>query len=173
MNTHLSEQNPPFLETQAAADRQRRMLQHITHLSQTIGGRGSCTPQEKEACQVTQAVMQELGLSAVNLEPFQANRSTYLPFALAFGAALVGSLAALLIPGQILFMIAAVVNALGATGMLAETNLSPNWMQWLLPKAASHNAVGVWTPHGDIKKQVVLCAHVDTHRTPIFYSSEN
>lgn len=149
------------------------MLEHIAYLSQTIGARGSCTSKEKEACQYTQAVMQALGLSAVNLESFQANQSTYLPFALAFGAALVGSLAALFIPAQTVFIVATALNALGAAGMLAETNLSTNWMQWLLPKAASHNSVGVFKPQGDIKKQVVLCAHVDTHRTPIFYSSES
>ncbi len=171
MNNHIPPPDLSETEKQAAEYRHQRMLQHIAYLSQTIGGRGSCTPQEKEACQYTQAVMQELGLTAVNLESFQANRSTYLPFALAFGAALLGALVALFIPGQVSFVVAVVLNALGAAGMLAETDLSINWMQWLLPKSASQNAVGVCKAHGDIKKQVVLCAHVDTHRTPVFYSS--
>lgn len=149
------------------------MLEHIKFLSQDIGSRGSCTPQEEQACRYTKDFLQSLDLNSITLDHFQAIPSTYQPFALAFGIALLGALAALFIPAQTIFIVAAVLNALGAAGMLAETNLSPNWMQWLLPKAVSHNAVGVWKPHGEVSRQVVLCAHVDTHRTPIFYSSES
>jgi hypothetical protein len=67
---------------------------------------------------------------------------------------------------------AAVLSALGAWAMLAETNFTDNWTRWLLPKGASQNAVGIVPPNGKIKHRVVLCAHVDSHRTPIFYASK-
>jgi hypothetical protein len=44
-------------------------------------------------------------------------------------------------------------------------------MRWLLPSADSQNAVGVISPAGEVRNRAVLCAHLDTHRTPIFYSS--
>jgi hypothetical protein len=194
-------------QAQPPTSRQQRMLQHITFLSQNIGGRGSCTEQEEQACQYAARMMQAQGLESISIDNFQANPSTYRPFALAFGAALLGSLAALLFPGSISFAIAAFLNGLGAIGMLAETNLTSNWMQWLLRKtsdrnvsdpeagrnnsdgeftdgsnisgnptngkhAVGHNAVGRYYPKKSIHNQIVLCAHIDTHRTPIFYSSK-
>jgi hypothetical protein len=45
-------------------------------------------------------------------------------------------------------------------------------MRLLLPKAASQNAVGLLRPVGTAQRRVVLCAHLDTHRTPVFYSSK-
>ena len=67
---------------------------------------------------------------------------------------------------------AAVLSALGAWAMLAETDFTNNWARWLLPKGVSQNAVGVIPPTGETKSRVVLCAHVDTHRTPVFYASK-
>ena len=68
--------------------------------------------------------------------------------------------------------VAAFFSALGAWGMLAETDFTANWMRWPLPTADSHNAVGLIPPAGEVKGRAVLCAHLDTHRTPVFYSSE-
>jgi hypothetical protein len=44
-------------------------------------------------------------------------------------------------------------------------------MRWLLPRAHSVNAVGRIAPSASVEHRVVLAAHLDTHRTPIFYSS--
>jgi hypothetical protein len=68
---------------------------------------------------------------------------------------------------------AALLSTLGAWGMLAETDLAPHWLRWVLPKANSHNAVGVVRPSGTVRRRAVLCAHLDTHRTPVFYSSRS
>jgi Peptidase family M28 len=65
-----------------------------------------------------------------------------------------------------------VLSGLGAWGMLAETDLARNWMRLLLPRANSQNAIGVLPPSGEVRHRAVLCAHLDTHRTPIFYSSK-
>ncbi len=175
MRESPSNHTPPLGETQAVKSLRQLLISHISFLTQEIGGRGSCTPQENRACQYVFSVMQDLGLTQVMREPFKTNRSTYLPFALAFGVALTGTLIALLFSNSLAFAIAALLNGLGAMGMLAETNLLANWMRWLLPKVGSCNVVGVWEPceaQNEIRNQVVLCAHIDTHRTPIFYSSK-
>ncbi|MGC9332912.1 MAG: M28 family peptidase [Anaerolineae bacterium] len=144
---------------------------HIHHLAEGIGGRGSCTPAEYQAAEYVAQEMDNLGVTSVKLEPFQALPSTYWPYALAFAAALLGTFLAW-IPGDRWAMAAAsLLNAMGAWGMLAETDFAANWMRCLLPRATSHNAVGVLPASGESRCAVVLCAHLDTHRTPIFYSS--
>lgn len=149
-----------------------RALDHIRYLSETIGGRGSCTPSERQAAEYAAEQMRLLGVHGPRLEPYQGAPSTYRPYALAFTVALLGTLLVWLIPGRGTMVVAALLSALGAWGMLAETDFSANWMRWLLPKAGSQNAVGAIPPTGDVEHKVVLCAHLDSHRTPIFYSSK-
>jgi hypothetical protein len=144
---------------------------HIRHLAEEIGGRGSCTPGEERAAEYVAQEMASLGVTAVRLEPFRALPSTYWPYALAFALALLGTTLVWIPGGRWLMALGALFNALGAWGMLAESDFSPNWMRWLLPKSTSQNAVGIVPPAGEPRHSVVLCAHLDTHRTPIFYSS--
>ena len=144
---------------------------HIRHLSVAIGGRGSCTPGERQAAEYAAEQMRALGLAGVCLEPSRGAPSTYRPFVLAFLAALLGTLLAWLIGGRWALACASLLSALGAWGMFAEADLAPNWMRFLLPRAGSHNAVGILRPAETAQRRVVLCANLDTHRTPVFYSS--
>jgi hypothetical protein len=146
-------------------------LDHIGYLSETIGGRGSCTPGERQAAEYAAEQMRAIGVQNVRMEAFQGAPSTYRPYALAFSAGLLGTVMAWLLQDKLGLFLAAILNALGAWGMLAETDFSNNWTRWLLAKASSQNAVGVIAPRGEVKHRAVLCAHLDTHRTPVFYSS--
>ncbi len=146
-------------------------LCHIRYLSQQIGGRGSCTRQEREASDYVINQMNGLGLQAVKSEPFQAVPSTYWPYGLSFATACLGSALIVGLGGQDVLILAAILNLLGVWGMLAETEFAPSWTRWFLPRAASQNASGRLAPSGPVERRVVLCAHVDTHRTPLFYSS--
>ncbi len=155
----------------------QKALEHIRYLSQTLGGRGSCTPAERQAASYAAAQMHALGLAEVRLEPYRGAASTYRPYALAFAAALLGSLLAWLAGGRVAMALATLLGALSAWGMVVETDFSASWMRRLLPKADSQNALGVIPPrdpaHSHNLRRVVLCAHLDTHRTPIFYSSKS
>jgi hypothetical protein len=155
-----------------ANDYTSRALEYIRHLSVTLGGRGSCTPAEREAAEYVADQMRALGAKAVQIEPYQGAPSTYRPYALALAAAMLGTVGVWLVGGWQAVAVAAILNALGAWGMLAETDFAGNWMRWLLPRAGSQNSVGVVRPTGPVRRRVVLCAHLDTHRTPVFYSSE-
>jgi hypothetical protein len=146
-------------------------LAQVQHLAGQIGGRGSCTPVERRAAEYAAAEMRRLGAVEVSLEPFRAVPSTYWPFVLAFGAALLGTVLAWLVEGRWGLVTAALLNGLGAAGMLAETDLAGDWMRRLLPHRESQNAVGRILPVGEVRRQAVLCTHLDSHRTPIFYSS--
>ena len=146
-------------------------LDHICHLSERIGARGSCTGAERQAAEYTADQMRTMGARDVRLEPCRGAPSTYRPYVLAFLAALLGTLLVWLLRERWILAVAALLNALGAWGVLAESDLAGSWMRHLLPRATSQNAVGVLSPSGEVKHRAVLCAHLDTHRTPIFYSS--
>ena len=153
-------------------ERAEKALEKIRYLSAIIGGRGSCTPHERRAAGYTVEQMEALGVQTVRLEPFRGAPSTYRPFALIFGAAIVGTLLAWLLESTGTAALAAAINALGLWGMLAETDFATNWMRLLLPKADSQNAAGIIPARHEVRQRVLLCAHVDTHRTPVFYSSK-
>jgi hypothetical protein len=146
-------------------------LAHIRTLSQTIGGRGSCTPKERQAAEYVADQMRLLGADDVRLERYRGAPSTYRPYALALAAALAGTILVWAAPARGMLVVAALLNALGVWGMLAESDFSASWVRWFLPGADSQNAVGTLPPVGEVRQRVVLSAHLDTHRTPIFYSS--
>jgi hypothetical protein len=148
-----------------------RAINHICYLSETIGGRGSCTAGERRAGEYAAGELRACGVQKISIEPFRGLCSTYRPYVLSFGLALLGSLAAALSSERWVMAAAAVLNGMGVWGMLAESVFAGSWTHWLLPRASSQNVVGVISPASEGIRRVVLCAHLDTHRTPIFYSS--
>jgi hypothetical protein len=148
-----------------------RALEHVEYLAREIGARGSCTPQERQAAAYAAGQLRAAGARRPRLEPFRTVASTYRPYALAFTLALLGTALVAAVRGPWAMAAAALLNALGAGGMLAETDFAGNWMRRLLPKATSQNALGLIPPSGEVRRRAVLCAHLDSHRTPIFYAS--
>jgi len=149
----------------------RRAIEYIRYLSEEIGGRGSCTSKVRQALDYIANHLQASGVKQVNFELFTGTTSTYRPYALAFGSALLGTVVFWLIGGQRILIAVAILSGLAAWGMIAETDFTPNWLRWMLPTAKTHNLVGILLPTGEIQHRAVLCAHVDTHRTPVIYSS--
>lgn len=149
----------------------QQAIGHMRHLAQEIGGRGSCTAEERQAAGYVAEQMRAFGVQEVRLEPYRGAPSTYRPYILAFTAALLGTLGVWLLGGRWMMAVATILSGLGAWGMAAETDFADNWMRRLLPKAGSQNVVGVIPPAGEARRRAILCAHLDTHRTPIFYSS--
>lgn len=147
------------------------MMQTIRQLSENIGGRGSCTPNERLASEFIADQMRAFDAQNVQIEPFKSLPSTYAPYALSFAVALIGSLASLLFGGRAVLFLASIFSFLGLWGMLAETELAVSWTHWFIPRLPSQNVCGQVKPRQQIQKKVVICAHIDTHRTPIFYSS--
>lgn len=151
---------------------------HVRYLSVILGGRGSCTPVEERAARYAADRMREAGVAGVELEPFQGSPSTYRPYALALGLGALGTL--LMWIGDLLgpdiefwmLILAAILNGLGAWGMIAESDLATSWMRRLLPRAQSYNAVGIIPAAVQARQRVVLSAHLDSHRTPFFFASQ-
>jgi len=156
----------------AKSDRLLQMTQVVRHLSQGIGGRGSCTENERKAGEYLADLLHSLDVQEVRLESFQAVPSAYWPYGLAFALALAGSLASLLFGASGALTLGVIFNALGFIGMLAETELATSWTHWFLPRLTSQNVLGLIPPAGEVQRTALVCAHLDTHRTPIFYSSK-
>lgn len=150
----------------------QQALQHVHYLSQAIGGRGSCTAQERRAGEYAAEQMRQIGVKEIRAEPFTAIPSTYWGYALSFAAASTGLLIVLLSDGLGERVLAALLSLAGVWGFLAETEFAPSWTRWALSRKESQNICGVIPAEKDVWSRVVLCAHLDTHRTPIFYSSE-
>jgi len=149
-----------------------KILGHIRQLAEVIGPRGSTTTNERRAGIYVLSVLKKLGLERVGLEEFRGHPSTYQPYILAFLAALAGAALAWLFPDWRGFILVVMGAFPGAGGMLTETNLDSSWMRKALPRRKTQNVVGVVPAKKETKNKVVLCAHLDTHRTPIFYSSK-
>ncbi len=148
-----------------------RALKHLHHLAVEIGPRPPTWEGERRAAEYAAQVMRAAGLRDVRLEPFASGRSTYWPYTLAIGAGLLGNLLYLLKPGRLSALVAALLNGLGAHGFYAEANFDDNWMRRLLPVGPSQNVIGMIPPRGERRQRVVLLGHLDTHRTPVFYST--
>jgi hypothetical protein len=148
-----------------------RAMAHVHALAGKIGGRGSGTASVRLAAEYAVDQMRRFGARDAGIEPFRGVASTYQPYALAFAAALLGTLLAWVLPGRPGLAAAALLHLVGTWGMLAESDFAGNWMRRLLPAATGHNAVGMLPAFGQVQRRAVLCAHLDTHRTPVFYSS--
>ena len=145
-------------------------LAHVHALADEIGARGSCTAAEERAAAYAAEHMRCLGLQGV-VESFRGAPSTYRPYALAFVTAMLGTALVHLPGGRWAAAAAAALSALAAWGMLRETDLATDWLRRLLPRGHSQNAVCIVAPSGPVQHRAVLCAHLDSHRTPVFYSS--
>ena len=66
-------------------------MDHIRHLAETIGPRGSTTPKEAEAARYAAQVLRQIGLEPVT-ESFTSARSAWYPYALFSGLVLIGEL---------------------------------------------------------------------------------
>lgn len=145
-------------------------MDHVRYLAETIGPRGSTTPEEARAAQYAADALRSLGLEPT-VESFTSARSAWYPYVL---------FSALMLVGAVLFWIggragaiAALIVGLFAIGcVLLELAFRPNPFRAILPKGRSQN---VWTripPTSEVKNRVVLLGHLDTHRTPLVFSTD-
>jgi hypothetical protein len=146
-------------------------LNHIQQIMRTIGGRASCSPDERQAAEYVAGQITRLGVSQVRLEPFQSAKSTYWPPMIAFSTALTGVLAALLFGNRWILLIGALLNSIAVWGFWTELDLNPNWLRRFTPTGTSQNALGLILPLQEVHRRTVICAHLDTHRAPLLAST--
>jgi len=151
----------------------QRALSHIQVLAQA--GRGSATPAEKQAADYVQSHLQEMHVDDIQTQSFLGLRSIWLFFALAFGLALVGHAAYWFLRhplGDSLAMLISVI-ALAFSGYLMWNKFTfrdfP--LRTTLPHAPSQNVIGIIQPMGEVRKRLVLVAHLDSHRAVFWFAT--
>lgn len=144
-------------------------LNHVHHLSVTIGPRGSTTDQERAGHQYVQETLESLGYAPTE-EQFISALSAYQPFFLGLGATLIGW--GLFYTQGPAGALAAAVLGLGTTVSIAlELFARDNPLRWLSPVGVSQNVFAVAPAGGEPKRRAVIAAHVDSHRTPLIWAS--
>jgi hypothetical protein len=144
-------------------------MKHVRYLAETIGPRGSATPQEALAAEYAGQAMEEAGLQPVK-ETFSSVRSLWRPYALVAGLALAAEVLMWMawpLGAGLAFLL--MVVALGLA--LLELTLRPHPLRQLFPRGESQNVWARIPAARAVQQRVLLIAHLDTHRTPKMLSS--
>ena len=149
----------------------KRAMKHVAHLAGTIGARPSTGNGERLAAEYSQRELNSYSLRDVRLERFCSARSTYRPYLLAFGAALLGGAIFRLRPNRKTAILSAIAHGAAAWGFARESTLKTNWTRRVLPAAESQNVIGVVAAREKVLRRVVVFGHLDSHRTPLVYST--
>jgi hypothetical protein len=145
-------------------------MDHVRHLAEEIGPRGSATAEEKEAAIYVHERLTGLGLRPA-IESFRSARSAWLPAGL-FWSVVLASGFLFLGWGRIGAIAALVLAATGLGSILLELQFRPNLLRWILPKGESQNVWARIDAKTETREHVALVAHLDTHRTPLVFSSD-
>jgi len=151
-------------------NRSMNAMNHVRHLTEKIGPRGSTSAEEKAAAEYAHKQLASLGLRPM-IESFRSARSAWLPAALFWSIVLASGF--LFLGGGRIGAIAALILAGTSLGsILLELSFRPNLLRWILPKGESQNVWARIDAKNECREQVVLVAHLDTHRTPLVFSSD-
>lgn len=145
-------------------------MDHVRHLVEKIGPRGSTTAEEKEAAVYVHKQLTSFGLKPV-METFRGARSAWLPAAL-FWSIVLASGFLFLGGSRIGAIIALILTVFGLGSILLELVFRPNFLRWILPKAESQNIWARIEAKAEVREHVALVAHLDSHRTPLAFSSD-
>ncbi len=145
-------------------------FEHVRYLAETIGPRGSTTAGEAAGADYAFGVLERIGLRPVR-ESFRSARSAWAPFSLFFGT-VIGSGFLFLFGGRLGAIVGLVLSVVAFMSTLVEMRFRANPLRWLLPKGTSQNVWARIEAEESADQQVVLVAHLDTHRTPLVFSTD-
>jgi hypothetical protein len=146
-----------------------RILKHIEYLSKTIGSRGSCTEQERQAHDYCQKIFEDMGHES-HREPFSSHGSAYRPFIVATVLILLAE--GLFFLSGLWIIVAAVLTGIVMISALLDPGfISNNPLRWVLPTYQSRNVYAIAPPDHEVRGKLVVISHVDTHRTPWIWTS--
>jgi hypothetical protein len=151
-------------------DASYRIQNHIHFLSESIGPRGSTTPEERLGAEYCRDQFKHIGLTPV-WEEYLSAKSIFTPHLI--GSALF--LASFLIyplAGPVSAWIAALVSLTALTSELLELGFQPNLFRWIAPKAKSQNVYTTIAPKGEHRRDIILIGHVDTQHTPLIFKNK-
>ncbi len=151
-------------------------LAHARLITAASYGRGSATQAEGKAASYVAARLAALGVRGVEVQPFEGLRSIWIFLALAFGFALMGHAAywLLRIPlgGVPALLFSAALFLFAAFLLWRKFTFRDYPLRRTLPHAPSRNVTALLAPSGEARQEVILIAHLDTHRQVVWYASD-
>lgn len=153
----------------ATASETRTAMDHIRALSVDIGPRPSTGEGERKGAEYCRAEMVRMGLTP-DVEKFQSALSGWRPFAVCAAAGL-ASFGLFWFGTRPTIIAAVVLNAAALACAVLQLLFISNPLMWWLPAAESQNVAAKIAPTGETRQRILVSAHIDTHRTPLAYSS--
>ena len=147
------------------------IMDHLYHFAVNIGPRGSTTPKEAEAADYAESVYRNLGLNPTR-QPIVSARSAWRGYGFGAAIVLVAELP-LLAGGQTGALVAALMALVAFVSLMLELYFTTNPIRWVLPKGHSQNVYAVIPPRKEVRQRLVVVGHLDTHRTPLVFSSRS
>jgi hypothetical protein len=151
-------------------------LAHARLITAASYGRGSATEAESKAADYVEARLASLGVSGVEVQPFEGLRSIWIFLALAFGFALMGHAAYWLLSpplgGLPALLVSAALFCFAAFLLWRKFTFRDYPLRRALPHAPSRNVTALLPPSGEVRRRVTLIAHLDTHRQVIWFASD-
>jgi hypothetical protein len=144
-------------------------MEHIEALSKDIGPRGSTTAKEREAAQYAERSLRQFGFEPI-VESFRSARSGWKPY-VAFSLLIIVSIVLFSSGGVLGAVLAFLLTFLTLGSVILELLFRPNLIRAILPKGDSQNVWAVSPPRNQPRHKVVLIGHLDSHRTPLVFSS--
>lgn len=146
------------------------ILSRIHYLTQELPHRGSTTLQEKKAANYACDQFKSYGYSP-SVDEFYSATSAYYP-ALLFGAfSLVSVITYILFPSTLIGVTSITVITISLVSILTDASFGDNLFSFVLPKKPSQNIVAILKANQKVKNNLVIMAHIDSHRTPLLFSS--
>jgi hypothetical protein len=153
-----------------------RALKHVRVLSEEIGARGATGDGERRAAEYVRDTLRRLGLSQVQLQPFQGAVLGCMPWSIAFSLATWGMLIGLLF-GRVGGGLAVVLYLLAAWIIYRElypttSSISGYPVRHWLWRAESQNVLGIISPAAELRQRVVLMSYLDSGRVSSLWDGQ-
>jgi hypothetical protein len=145
--------------------------QHIEQLAGEIGPRGTCTEGERKAAKYLAAAYKNMGLAEVEVMPCLVSPSSYSRYALMFFITLSVLLLSFIIRESWAYLLSAGILGLCAASIYLESDFQANWSRLVVRSQPSSNVLGRCPSSGSPDQNLIITAHMDTHRTPFFNAS--
>jgi hypothetical protein len=154
----------------------QRALTHARLIVSAYPGRGSATRAEALAADYVRHHLGSLEIRDLRFQPFTGSRSLWFFLSLAFGVAIMGHLAFGLMQPAV-----GRWPAWGLSLLLFGFSFYLLWrkytfhnypLQEFLPRGPSQNVIAVLPPGGAVKQRIVISAHLDSHRSVIWFATD-
>mgnify|MGYP001078633332 CR=1 FL=1 len=144
---------------------------HIDFLAGSIGPRPSCRDGELEAALYAADQLTRIGIDDVQFQEFNGSPTSYGRYTLAVLITAISGYVFTLAPSDLPAGLLALSGILGLVAVMLESDFRHNWTRWIIPSKNSQNVISKIEAAEQSVRDVIVVAHLDTHRTPWFNAS--